>query len=55
MFWLENLMRNKGMSNLALGEKIVQVIEVKVPKNACPNESPGLDCGHCMYNYFDNI
>ena len=47
MFWLETLMGGKGISNLALGEKIVEGIEVKVPKKACPNESPGLDCGHC--------
>ena len=42
-------MRNEGISNLALGNFFLEGIEVKVSKKACPNESPGLDCGHCMY------
>ena len=29
-------MRNKGISNLALGEKIVKGIEVKLPKKHAP-------------------
>ena len=40
-------MGGKGISNLALGEKIVEGVEVKVPKKPSLIPSAGLECRHC--------